>query len=120
MRVTLCVLAILLAVPTLAQEEFTTGVHFYNWRAARGPAFASGILVDPTNDEIWYVSSPEGLFITRNGGDSWLRALAGEVAPEAFVIDPINANRLYAVVDQVLFTSTNKGVSWVETYRFPQ
>jgi photosystem II stability/assembly factor-like uncharacterized protein len=115
MRLILLILACFLAAQVTAQP---VAVDYYSWRSFRAPGAASGILVDPANDEIWYVSSPNGLFITRNGGDAWSQVLTGDVAPEAVLIDPVNASRLYAVADGTLFASSDKGVSWMQRYKF--
>lgn len=85
---------------------------FWNWTYVDAPASAEGIVVDPEDDEIWYLPSGSGLFITRDGGASWVQELQSSVLKGALAIDPLNPNRVYVGSGSSLYLSDDKGKSW--------
>jgi len=88
----------------------------FNWSAPILPAgdpCVAGITVDPTNEKIWYVSGPKGLYITRDGGVHWEHHnLAGAAMGQTVVLAPGNPAEVYAGTGKTLFGSANKGVTW--------
>ena len=97
----------------------------WNWQfvsAPLGDAKIEGVLVDPQNDNTWYVSTIEqGLYITRDSGESWEHPLSGRgLDMEGYQIDPVNANKLYVTLWDKLFVSDDKGLNWTELYTCPE
>lgn len=68
-----------------------------------------GILVDSTDEKLWYVSGQNGLYITRDGGNSWElnRVLAAKDTALAQ-----DSNQVYAGVNANLYASADKGQNW--------
>src|SRR6266404_3965982 len=98
----------------LAAQVPTTVVQldYWNWTPMKTPASADGIVIDPTDDNTWYVASDSGLFITRDGGIIWTRPLQDPVLRRAVAVDPFNANRVYAGAGTSIYISEDKGKSW--------
>ncbi len=71
------------------------------------------ITVHPTNPDIVYAASDNGLFKTTNGGTSWAVLNTPESVVESVVLDPSNPATVYATSDGVM-KSTNRGDSWIE------
>jgi len=97
----------------------------WDWQHIKAPfndRTVSGILVDPEDDNIWYVSSIEnGLYITRDGGTSWEHPLIGKgLDAEGYQIDPNNSNRLLAAVWDIVYISMDKGLTWRGRYSCPE
>lgn len=76
------------------------------------------IYLDPDDDDTWYVTSSSGVYITRDGGDSWENHLSGD--SRGFAIDPNNHSRLYASSAYELHKSNNKGQSWTLVHTFSE
>ncbi len=97
----------------------------WDWQFVNAPLGDStneGILVDPDDDNVWYVSSiSNGLYITRNGGNSWEHPLIGKgVNVEGFQIDPKNSNTIIVAKWNKVYRSNNKGVTWDSIYTCPE
>jgi photosystem II stability/assembly factor-like uncharacterized protein len=97
----------------------------WNWQNLGTPLGNSkieGILLDPGNEDIWYVSSIDsGLFITRDGGISWEHPLVGRgLDAEGYQIDPNDNNRIFVTIWDKLFISNDKGLTWSNTYTCPE
>ena len=71
------------------------------------------ITVHPTNPDIVYAATDNGLFKTTNGGTSWATLNTPETVVESVVLDPSNSATVYAVSDGVM-KSSNGGGSWSE------
>jgi uncharacterized protein (TIGR03437 family) len=98
----------------------TPQIDFWNWQLTRTPGFSpEGIIVDPTDSHSWYVSAPDGLYITRDNGLSWNRSLPGVVLKDAYAIDPVSPSRVYAVASKTLYVSNDKGLTWTTLNLFP-
>jgi photosystem II stability/assembly factor-like uncharacterized protein len=83
-----------------------------------GDAQLFEIEVDPVDDDIWYVTSEfNGVYITRDGGQSWEQHLSGSVL--ALTIHPTNPNVVYAGVGSTLYWTFDKGQTWMVRYVFP-
>ena len=71
------------------------------------------ITVHPTNPDIVYAATDNGLFKTTNGGTSWAALPTPETVVESVVLDPSSPATVYAVSDGGM-KSTNGGGSWTE------
>ena len=97
----------------------------WNWQFSGTPlgdTTVSGILIDPEDENIWYVSSSQnGLYITRNSGNSWEHPLVGKgLDEEGYQIDPNNLNNLFVTIWDKLYISNDKGLSWKNIYTCPE
>lgn len=113
-------IAVLLSVPCAGQTQL-------NWQLRNSPTpLADGIRVHPSDDNNWFVSSPSGLFITRDAGQTWTYAIGNQVSKESVVIDPTNVNRIYAATIRftsgtpggTLLRSNDRGITWTEIAYF--
>ena len=71
------------------------------------------ITVHPTDPDIVYASSDNGLFKTTDGAATWNLLNTPESVVEAVVLDPSNSSTVYATSDGVM-KSTDGGNSWTE------
>src|SRR5579864_224709 len=74
-----------------AASQTVAEFDFWNWQAVKTPMSADGIVVDPQQDNVWYVASSSGLFITRDNGATWTQGLSDPVSKQAIAIDPFDA-----------------------------
>ena len=68
-----------------------SGQNSFNWSSAivpQGDPCVSGILVDPTDEQRWYVSGFNGLYITRDGGTSWTKSRTRSINNQAVALGP--------------------------------
>jgi hypothetical protein len=84
-----------------------------------GDACISKIAVDPANDLEWYVGGLNGLYMTKDGGQTWTHPLGGMA--RALLLVPGNPTLVYAGMDTHLYLSRDKGVNWtnIGNYSFP-
>ncbi len=120
-------LAHLNGLQTVSQENVEAALQPASWSwqfvsAPLGDAKIEGILVDPEDDRIWYVSTlDQGLYITRDGGQSWEHPLQGRgLDMEGYQIAPANPDKLYATLWDKLYVSEDKGLRWTELYTCPE
>lgn len=73
-------------------------------------ACVSHIVVDPANDSDWYVGGWNGLYVTKNAGQTWTKPLNGQV--NALALFRTQPEHIYAGIAKKLFLSTNGGQSW--------
>ncbi len=71
-------------------------------RPMNDPCLGS-IAVDPTSDSVWYVGGLNGLYMTKDGGQTWTHPLSGSVS--ALVLVPGKPQLIYVGV-------ANKLVAW--------
>jgi hypothetical protein len=83
-----------------------------------GDSLVIGITVDPMNDSVYYVSSYNGLYVTRDRGNRWTRHLSGYTP--GFAIDPLNPTRLFCSSTTKLYRSEDRGYSWQYLRDFPK
>ena len=99
-----------------------------DWRfieAPNGDLGLNKILIDPNDDNLWYVAtSGNGLHVTRDGGATWETHLTGYTW--GLEIDPTNSNTVYAgsysaPTDDYnnLYRSEDKGHTWSLVHAFP-
>ena len=99
-----------------------------DWRFMEAPNGGLGlwkILIDPNDDNLWYVATTRnGLYVTRDGGATWETHLTGTTW--GLAIDPTNSNTVYAgsygkPPDDFnnLYRSDDKGHTWSLVHAFP-
>jgi hypothetical protein len=67
--------------------------------------------VDPRDETTLYVGTLHGLYVTHNGGGSWLMPVTGFI--DAIAIDPTNPDWVYTIANaHELRRSTNRGESF--------
>ncbi len=113
-----CLTVILIIFPTVSHGD-ETGSRFF-WESIGGPngdTDLRDIVIDPRDDNIWYVGSQNnGLYVTRDGGNSWTSFLGGTIG--SIVIDPYYYD-IYASSGSDLYRSTDLGLSWDLVVPFP-
>jgi formylglycine-generating enzyme required for sulfatase activity len=104
-------------------------LNFLKWEfkaAPNGDPGLNRICIDPDDDNLWYVASrANGLYITRDAGNTWKQHLKGKTW--GLFIDPINPNRIYAGSAASagpfsycdLYRSDDKGRTWLLMKSFP-
>ncbi len=72
------------------------------------------LVVDPTNADIVYAATSNGVYITKNGAVSWIRIESlGSKVIEAIAINPLQPG--YIIAGEVyggIWMSTNGGINW--------
>src|SRR6266705_1931378 len=94
------------------QAVTSAQLDFWNWHGVKTPAPADGIVVDPADDNTWYVASSSGLFISRDGGGTWTQGLTDPVSRNAIAIDPTDSNQVYAAAGTSIYISSDHGKTW--------
>ena len=84
----------------------------------QGDACVGSIAVEPTNDLAWYVGGEQGLYMTKNGGQSWTKPLPGPV--RALLLVPGSPQLVYVGVGTKLFLSRDNGKNWNVIRTYPQ
>ncbi len=116
--VLICFAVILILFPTKGQAS-ENGTRLF-WESLGGPngdMELRQIVIDPYDDNIWYVGSQNnGLYVTRDGGSSWTSFLSGTIG--AIVIDP-NRFGIYASSGSDLYYTSDRGLSWDLVVPFP-
>ena len=74
--------------------------------------FLGDIIMHPTNPQILWVASNNGIYKTTNGGASWVNNQVGDFAQGSLRLKPNNPNTVYAVSNNMFFISTNGGDSF--------
>ncbi len=98
--------------PVYAQE--------WDWQFAGSPMGNSEIneiYIDPDDDNIWYVTSWNGIYITRDGGINWENHLSDYSF--GFGIDPNNSSLIYCSARDKLYRSNDKGYHWTLVFTAP-
>jgi photosystem II stability/assembly factor-like uncharacterized protein len=86
--------------------------------APLGDTSLRDMVVDPLDGTLWYVGSfNNGLYITRDGGETWELHLGGNVG--TITLDPANHNMVYASTFSDLYRSDDQGQTWSLLYSFP-
>lgn len=93
----------------------------FNWSAPVRPMndpCVEGIRVDPGDENTWYVSGINGLYITHDSGATWTHPLVGSIGEHSVTLSPQNSSEVYVGVGQKLFRSLNKGLTWTLAHTF--
>jgi len=70
------------------------------------------LAIDPTNPQIVYVGTNNGIHKSTDGGLTWTFANLGGVNINVLIISPINSKILYASSSEGLYQSTDGGAHW--------
>jgi len=92
-----------------------------NWEylgSPLGDSEINTITIHPEDDNLWFVTSWKGIYVTRNGGHSWKNYLNG-YSP-ALSIDPNDPSRAFAGSGQNIYLSQDYGQSWTRMFTFPK
>ncbi len=88
-----------------------------NWNTtgniAGNPISSNEIIIDPSNSSRIWVATGTGLFLSTNGGDSWVNKQSGHIRD--FKLKPGDSNTIYAVSSNGLFISSDGGDSFTDT-----
>lgn len=84
----------------------TTGLSFTVFQFI----FGYKLMMNPTNSNILYAATTDGLYKTDNAGSTWSKVLTGNVTDAEF--KPGNPSTLYCAVDNEVKYSTNSGSNW--------
>jgi hypothetical protein len=74
-----------------------------------GDACVENIAVEPANDLAWYVAGTNGLYMTKDGGQTWTHPLSGNSGP-LLLVSPNNL--VYVGIGNKLFLSRDHGQNW--------
>ena len=107
-------------IPVVALAPQT--VHGFSWGPVirpQGDACLGAIAVEPADDLAWYVGSIGGLYMTKDGGQTWKKPVSGSVGP--LLIVPGRPTLVYAGVGDVLYLSRDAGKNWnaLHTFQWP-
>jgi hypothetical protein len=81
-------------------------------------ACVASIAVEQTSDLAWYVGGLNGLYMTKNGGQSWTKPLNGNVG--ALLLVPGPPQLVYAGVANKVHVSRDHGKNWNVIRTFTQ
>lgn len=81
---------------------------------ASNPSRAGDILIHPTNNQILWCATNNGIYRTINGGTSWSRVRLGDFSQGNIRLKPGDPNTLYAVNYNAFYRSTNGGSSFTQ------
>ena len=114
------VLFVFSGIPNLSAQatQTTTQFDLWYWRPVKPPAAPQGIAVDPGNDNIWYLASDSGMYVTRDGGATWAQGVAGPVTKEGIGIDPLDPTHVYAGVGSSIYMSGDRWADVEQDCRF--
>jgi hypothetical protein len=84
-----------------------------------GDACVARIAVEPTNDSVWYVGGHNGLYMTKNGGQTWTHPLSGQVG--VLLLVPGSTQLVYVGIANKLYLSRDKGQNWniIGEFKYP-
>jgi photosystem II stability/assembly factor-like uncharacterized protein len=88
----------------------TTGLEFTDTRSLAGD-----LIIHPTNSQILWCATNDGLYKTSNGGTTWTITQHGVFAKGTVRLKPGNPNIVYAVSNNTFYRSTNSGDSFEAT-----
>lgn len=101
---------------TFKTETVNPGFGPWEWKfigCPNGDSSIGSIYIDPEDDNIWYVRSPNNLYITRDGGNSWeISYSCNDCFPGIVAIDSKDPVRIYMVAGNKLYSSIDKGLTW--------
>lgn len=83
--------------------------------SSNGPfgATVSSLALDPVNRDKVYAGTDGGVFVTRDGGLSWISLPSAPSGVSRLVIDPLSSSNLYAAAASGLFKSVDAGTNWI-------
>lgn len=75
------------------------------------------ITIHPEDDNLWFVTSWRGIYVTRNSGNSWEKYFTSYTS--ALEIDPNDPSRIFAGSGKEMYLSIDYGHSWTQINSFP-
>jgi hypothetical protein len=81
---------------------------------ASNPSRAGDILIHPTNNQILWCATNNGIYRTTNAGLSWSRVQLGNFSQGNIRLKPGDPSTVYAVSNNVFYRSTNTGLSFTQ------
>jgi hypothetical protein len=87
----------------------TTGLTFTNTSSRAGD-----ILIHPTNNQMLWCATSNGLYRTINAGVSWTLITTGDFAQGSIRLKPNDPSTVYAVSNNRFFRSTNSGENFTQ------
>lgn len=83
-----------------------------NWREVTGSikGVVAELAIDPRTSQTIYAGTPNGLFRSRNGGQSWEWKAKFDV--HAIKVDPASPGRIWAGGEDGLYQSSDGGSTW--------
>jgi photosystem II stability/assembly factor-like uncharacterized protein len=76
------------------------------------------ITIHPKDENLWFVTSENGAYVTTDGGKNWVQFLNGFCG--ALEIDRKNPTTIYASLDKAIYLSNDNGKTWSVKYSFPK
>ena len=89
----------------------------FNWSGPirpLGDPCVKGVIVDPADENVWYVTGHDGLYVTRDGGATWTHPLTGFA--ESAVL--ASSDQVYVSISSTLYLSTDRGLAWKPIHTF--
>mgnify|MGYP001812486997 FL=1 len=83
-----------------------------------GNSEVNTITIHHEDDDLWFVTSWRGIYLTRDGGNSWENHFTGFTP--ALELDPNNPSRIFVGSGVELYLSTDYGKSWTHINSFPR
>jgi photosystem II stability/assembly factor-like uncharacterized protein len=96
-------------------------VNGFSWGPPIRPlndACLGGIAVSPANEHAWYVSGASGLYMTKDGGQTWTHPITGSTGPLLLV--PGRPQLVYVAVGEALYLSRDEGKDWTLLHTFAE
>ena len=81
---------------------------------ASNPDRAGDIVIHPTNNQILWCATNDGLYRSLNAGVTWTRVQVGDFAQGSIRLKPGDPSTVYAVSNNRFFRSTNSGSSFTQ------
>jgi hypothetical protein len=78
------------------------------------PSRAGDILIHPTNNQILWCATNNGIYKTTNAGISWTQVQTGDFAQGNIRLKPSDPSTVYAVSNNRFYKSTNEGSSFLQ------
>lgn len=82
-----------------------------------GDACVNSIALEPANEQAWYVAGQNGLYMTKNGGQTWAHPLAGVAGPLLLVPSGLSP-LIYVGIANKLYLSRDHGQNWTAIMSF--
>ncbi|WP_396141237.1 T9SS type A sorting domain-containing protein [Flavobacterium sp.] len=78
------------------------------------PSRAGDIIIHPTNNQILWCATNNGIYKTTNAGNTWIQVQSGNFSQGNIRLKPNDPSTIYAVSYDRFYRSTNTGLSFTE------
>jgi hypothetical protein len=106
------------AIPTLRDSLLNPNSSWEWLGRPQDDSLLITITIDPKDDQIWYVTSERGIYVTRDGGFTYQNYLSGIAG--ALELDPHDPSKVFVGVGNDLYASPDHGMNWTKLYSFPK